>query len=290
MKAKVSVLFYTKKSKAKVSSKIPVYMRITVNGHRAELSTGKTVELSRWNAAQSRVKGNSDEARAVNRHFDVLLSKVLEIENKLVFSGEAFDAADIKNLLTGAKVTERYLVPVFEEHNSRMEQLVGKEYALATLKNFKTCLAHLKSFLWKFHKKSDINLVKIEQSFLNDFDFYLRSQPNIGNNATVKHTKNLSKILKLCYRNNWIEKDLAQFYSGKFTEVSVNFLTEEELQIIQNKEFIEAGKKRLSGDTAREATSDEVAQLREENRKLKETVADLVIRYDIIKKSLEILE
>ena len=57
-----------------------------------------------------------------------------------------------------------------------------------------------------------------------------------------------------------------------------------------NKEFIEAGKKRLSGDTTREATSDEVAQLREENRRLKESVADLVIRYDIIKKSLEILE
>ncbi len=56
-----------------------------------------------------------------------------------------------------------------------------------------------------------------------------------------------------------------------------------------NKESIEAGKKRLSGDTTREATSDEVALLREENRKLKETVADLVIRYDIIKKSLEIL-
>jgi len=56
-----------------------------------------------------------------------------------------------------------------------------------------------------------------------------------------------------------------------------------------NKEFIEVGKKRLSGDTTREATSDEVALLREENRKLKETVADLVIRYDIIKKSLEIL-
>ncbi|MGV0922493.1 IS3 family transposase [Empedobacter tilapiae] len=51
-----------------------------------------------------------------------------------------------------------------------------------------------------------------------------------------------------------------------------------------NKEFIEAGKKRLSGDTTREATSDEVAQLREENRRLKESVADLVIRYDINKK------
>ena len=57
-----------------------------------------------------------------------------------------------------------------------------------------------------------------------------------------------------------------------------------------NKEFLEAGKKRLSGDTTREATSDEVAELRKENQRLKEIVADLVIRYDIVKKSLSGLE
>ncbi len=56
-----------------------------------------------------------------------------------------------------------------------------------------------------------------------------------------------------------------------------------------NKEFLEAGKKRLSGDTTREATSDEVAELRKENQKLKEMVADLMLRYDIVKKSLEYL-
>lgn len=54
-----------------------------------------------------------------------------------------------------------------------------------------------------------------------------------------------------------------------------------------NKEFLEAGKKRLSGDTTREATSDEVAELKKENQKLKEMVADLMLRYDIVKKSLQ---
>ena len=53
-----------------------------------------------------------------------------------------------------------------------------------------------------------------------------------------------------------------------------------------NKEFLEAGKKRLAGDTTREATSDEVADLRKENQLLKESLADLVLRYDIVKKSL----
>jgi len=57
-----------------------------------------------------------------------------------------------------------------------------------------------------------------------------------------------------------------------------------------NKEFVEAGKKRLAGDTTREATSSEVADLRKENLRLKEMVADLMLRYDIVKKSLNILE
>ena len=56
-----------------------------------------------------------------------------------------------------------------------------------------------------------------------------------------------------------------------------------------NKEFLEAGKKRLAGDVTREATSDEVCELRKENQKLKEMVADLMLRYDIVKKSLDYL-
>jgi len=55
-----------------------------------------------------------------------------------------------------------------------------------------------------------------------------------------------------------------------------------------NKEFIEAGKRRLSGDEARQATTSEVTELRKENHKLKEALADMVIRFDIVKKIQEI--
>jgi len=56
-----------------------------------------------------------------------------------------------------------------------------------------------------------------------------------------------------------------------------------------NKEFIEAGKRQLSGDIVRQATSSEVIELRAENAKLKESLADLVVRYDIVKKSFTAL-
>jgi transposase len=52
-----------------------------------------------------------------------------------------------------------------------------------------------------------------------------------------------------------------------------------------SKEFLEAGKKRLAGDTAREATSDEVKELKAEARQLKETLAEVLIENRLLKKA-----
>ena len=53
-----------------------------------------------------------------------------------------------------------------------------------------------------------------------------------------------------------------------------------------SKEFLEAGKKRLAGDTAREATSGEVTSLRRESGALKEVVAELMLENRLLKKSM----
>ena len=53
-----------------------------------------------------------------------------------------------------------------------------------------------------------------------------------------------------------------------------------------SKEFLEAGKRRLAGDTARAATSDEVKALRREASALKEVVADLTLENRLLKKSM----
>lgn len=53
-----------------------------------------------------------------------------------------------------------------------------------------------------------------------------------------------------------------------------------------SKEFLEAGKKRLAGDTVREATSDEVKDLRAETTALKETLAELLMENRVLKRSV----
>ena len=53
-----------------------------------------------------------------------------------------------------------------------------------------------------------------------------------------------------------------------------------------SKDFLEAGKKRLAGDTTREATSDEVKGLRAETHQLKELLAELMMENRVLKKSV----
>jgi transposase len=53
-----------------------------------------------------------------------------------------------------------------------------------------------------------------------------------------------------------------------------------------SKEFLEAGKRRLAGDTARAATTDEVKQLRREAQDLKEVVAEQALELRLLKKSM----
>jgi transposase len=53
-----------------------------------------------------------------------------------------------------------------------------------------------------------------------------------------------------------------------------------------SKEFLEAGRKRLSGDTERQATSGEVKDLRREMRELKEALADTLLENRLLKKSM----
>ena len=60
----------------------------------------------------------------------------------------------------------------------------------------------------------------------------------------------------------------------------------ESLYYSWSKEFLEAGKRRLAGDTARQATSPEVKDLRSESAALKEVVAELTLENRLLKKSM----
>ena len=237
MKTKVSILFYAKKAKAAANGLVPIYSRITINGKRIELSTNRFVEISKWSTEAGKIKGSSEEARSINNHLDLLKSQIRDAEMELIHKKIALTTETIKSKLLGVDERARMLVPIFQDHNNKIKELVGKEYAPGTLERYTTSLKHTIEFMqWKYNI-SDIDITKIDHAFITDYEFWLRSVRNCANNTAVKYLKNFNKIIKLCLANDWLDKNPFANYKSKVKEVERVYLTEAEIQSIIEKDF-----------------------------------------------------
>ena len=110
--------------------------------------------------------------------------------------------------------------------------------------------------------------------------------------TTTSPSERLVKNIRRATRKQYsAEEKIRIVLDGLRGEASIAELCRRE-GIAQNlyyrwsKDFLEAGKKRLAGDTARAATSDEVKDLRREATALKEVVADLTLENRLLKKSV----
>ncbi|WP_445721228.1 site-specific integrase, partial [Flavobacterium sp.] len=146
-------------------------------------------------------------------------------------------AESFKSLLLGVNERARMLVPIFQDHNNKIKELVGKEYAPGTLERYTTSLKHTIEFMqWKYNV-TDIDITKIDHAFITDYEFWLRSVRNCANNTAVKYIKNFNKIIKICLANDWLDKNPFANYKSKVKEVERVYLSEEEVQAIIEKEF-----------------------------------------------------
>ena len=237
MNATISILFYLKRAKTNAQGLAPIFQRITINGKRLDNSTGKFVDPSKWHPEMSKMRGNSEEARLINGHLDNLKTKILIAEKELNKKDIPVNSETLKNMLLGTKERQRLLVPIFEEHNNKIKELLGIEYAPGTYERYQTSLKHTKDFLnWKYNI-SDIDITKIDHAFITDYEFYLRSVRKCANNTAVKYIKNFNKIIKLCLANDWLDKNPFANYKSKVKEVERVYLSEVEIQNIINKDF-----------------------------------------------------
>lgn len=237
MKTKITLHFYAKKTKANVAGLLPIYIRLTVDGERLEFSSKKFIEKSKWSDDLSKMKGSSEEARSINNYLDSVKSQIIDIQMMLTHKKEALNIDNFRKRLFEETDSQRMLLPIYRDHNNRIESLLGNGYAPGTLERFKISLKHVEEFLvWKFNIK-DIAIDKIDFALITDFEFYLRSEKNCSNNTAVKYVRNFRKIIKICLSNDWLEKDPFVKYDGKMKEVETEFLTEEEIQSIYSKKF-----------------------------------------------------
>jgi Arm DNA-binding domain len=129
---------------------VPIYIRITVNGHRLEQSIQCYVPAAQWSAAAGPVKGNNEQARQANLYLDTLTCKVLRLERKMVIDGQILNFSNFRAKWLGISEPSRMLMEIFQEHNDQMAALIkaGKDYSPATLERYNTSRYHTRAFLF----------------------------------------------------------------------------------------------------------------------------------------------
>lgn len=233
-----NLLFFIKKNKIRTNGTAPIYLRITIDGKAAEISTKRYIDPAKWDNKAHKAVGNTQEAKLLNTYLKTLEQQVYD-SHYLMLKEERFVTAEsLKSKLLGTDITTRMLIPIFQDHNDKVEALVGQDFASGTLERYKTSLKHTQEFLsWKY-KISDIDITQIDHAFIMDYDFWLRSVRKCANNTAVKYIKNFKKIIRLCMANGWLNKDPFLGYRAKLKEVERPYLTKEELQLIYEKNFI----------------------------------------------------
>ena len=240
-----SLLFYIKKQKNSVkkqnefeNKKQPIYIRITVNGKRIELSAKREVDPLKWNSHSGRGMGTKEEIKTLNAYLDTFQMKLYEAQRQLLENGKPFTAETLKNKMTGKEERPRMLIEIIQHHNDSIKTLIGLDYSRPTWVKYNTTQKHIMEFLqWKY-QITDINIRELNFEFINDFEFYLKSQKKIDVNTNAKYIKNVKKIVNECVAKNWLDKDPFMGYKIKTKHTEREFLNEFELKDIEEKEFV----------------------------------------------------
>lgn len=231
------LLFYLKKSKASASGTLPIYLRITIDGKRTEISTKRTIEIKKWSVEANKAIGRTEDIRELNAYLDSLVSKVYQCQRDLIQDNKEVTTETLKNKFLGIEEKQVTLINLFKDHNKQVEKLIGNGYSAGTLERYKTVCKHLQEFMKHTYNLSDYRLNKINHKFITDFEFYLKSERECAHNTTIKYIKNFKKIVRIAIANDWIVKDPFLNYKVQLKEVKREFLSEEEMQTMLDKDL-----------------------------------------------------
>ncbi|MGI8584602.1 MAG: site-specific integrase [Chitinophagaceae bacterium] len=237
MDYKISVLFYSRTSSKNNKNLVPIYLRITIDGQRIEQSIKRFVELDQWSSKAGKMRGSHADARSFNSFLNVIRNKVYAAEREMIQDGKTITFQSFKEKWFGTDVISYKILEVYQQHNEQIAQLIGKDFSAATVQRYRVSLSHTRSFIqWKYNLP-DFDISRLNYEFIKDYAFWLKSVRNCNHNSTMKYLANFKKIVLICIKNGWLQKDPFMSFKLNKREVVRTFLTDDELDIITVKEF-----------------------------------------------------
>ena len=197
MRSTFKVLFYVKKGSEKPNGNLPLMCRITVDGEIKQFSCKMDVPPRLWDVKNNRASGKSVEAQRINLAVDKIRVEVNRRYQELMQTDGYVTAAKLKDAYLGIGVKQETLLKLFEQHNAEFEKKVGHSRAQGTFTRYRTVCNHIREFLPHTYKREDIPLKELNLTFINDFEYFLRTEKKCRTNTVWGYMIVLKHIVSI---------------------------------------------------------------------------------------------
>lgn len=231
-----SLLFYIRRNKINKEGKVPIFMRITINGQRADASVKRNIAPQLWNTTKGKACEKSREGKDLNLYLDAISANILRIQRDMELDRLDVTAQTVLNRYLGKDRPERHtLLEIFREHNEKCRKLAGIDIAAATVERYDTCLRLTEEFIRNTYKKDDLYLDELSRQFVEDYEFYLKTVRKCCHNTTTKYLKNFKKITRISIAKGWMKDDPFADVRFHLENVERDFLEKHELKKLLEK-------------------------------------------------------
>ena len=173
-----TLIYYLRKTRIDKEGKAPIYVRLTVNGQRAEVCARARILPRYWNQSRGKAVENNREGREINRLLEAISFNIAQTRRTLEAEGKEITATGIMDRYLGKDLPERHtLMEVFREHNKRCRALIGIDFTASTVQRYESLMRIIRiaqSNGWvpkdPFHGKH-IHMEPVDRPFLEKQEF-----------------------------------------------------------------------------------------------------------------------
>lgn len=231
---KTTILFVISPTKINQKGLCPLNCRITLNKERKQFTTGLFVNPIYWENKLQKVNSQDTNYTFINAQIEQIKIKINNIV--LVFQLQGGDCTldNIYNKYIGKEIKKKeYILSYYKQYLYKIKKLTGIQIKDNTYHKFVYVGNHLESFLkWKF-KKTDYPLEELNLQFLDDFDYYLKTEKKQEQITINKTIQRLRAPINQAISEGYLDRDPFVLFKSKTVRKTVIFLTTDELKTFE---------------------------------------------------------
>jgi len=236
----LAILFWLYTNKTDSQNNAPVYCRITLDGNRTQFSTGKKINLLKWEGRDSKAFRSDQEVIELKEDLETIKGDLRRLYNQLTATHQMVTGEMIKNAFTGKGQEKKTIIQLFDAFIAMYKQKVDqKKAAYRTLQKFYTLKFKMVGFLKKEFSLSDKPLCELKASFGHNLKHYFSVNEHLSENTAMIYIRKIKQILEFAVMRDWIKKNpLKEFkcaYKNPFRET----LTMDEIICLRDFDFAE---------------------------------------------------